>query len=723
MLVKGEEQSTIYNFDAVKQAYLDLEIPLVRCKGKRPILLDWTELPHDPDKTPEYYKYNYGVVLQDWMLVIDADPRSYKANENPLKALSRAVGFGFEKTFVVRSGQGGQHIYLRKPPEFNNTMTIQGFTGLAFMSKGHCVIGPGSISPETGDTYEILNGSPHDILDAPDELLELLTKRCPTVAGIAGFRDDEQTQLRFLHYIADHKGAVQGENGDDYTYYTACKGRDFGLSKEVTFALMAENFNPKCIPRWSAHELSLKVENAYNYAKGEVGSEHPEAVFAQISADQTKGEELEKLTWDWIPNKIDEKTGLNIPKANWVPNIINFFRIADVGSYTNPLRKMVGYSLFSKQYEFRRPAPWHYATHPCRTWSDNDTNQLAHHLYNRNNYYADLPKCATAMETYAAAYNAFHPVHDYLNGLKWDGKPRVDELFVKYCGAKDTVYHRAVAKCMMIAAVARVMQPGCKFDQIVVLEGAQGIGKSTFIQKLAVKKEWYVDVQIETQGKSTIEIMRGKLIGEVSELEFNRRSDVNAIKAFLSKMEDRHRMAYQTYAEDFPRQFILIGTLNPEGDGGYLKDTTGNRRWWPVECGNHIDTDGLEIELDQIWAEAYERFKTGETFYLNTKELKTAAVKEQEKREITDSFQMGIEEFLHKMTKAQLAPVLLTTYQIAYEMLEIPAKFITRDVQVRISNVMQKLGWDKGKFYDKESGRTINGFRNRIHTPSVLDDL
>ena len=208
-------------------------------------------------------------------------------------------------------------------------------------------------------------------------------------------------------------------------------------------------------------------------------------------------------------------------------------------------------------------------------------------------------KAATVL---AAWDHSFHPVREYLSGLKWDGTNRIDELFIDYLGAENNAYTRAVGRLLMVAAVARVFEPGCKWDYAVILEGAQGKGKSTFIRYLG--KHLFSELEGDFHnGKELVEKMQGSWIMEMPELSGFNRADVRSIKAFISRQVDKVRLAYEARAMEFPRQCVLIGSTN---DREYLKDDTGGRRFLPIECRvKSIDNLALLKNVDQMWAEAY----------------------------------------------------------------------------------------------------------------------
>jgi len=221
-----------------------------------------------------------------------------------------------------------------------------------------------------------------------------------------------------------------------------------------------------------------------------------------------------------------------------------------------------------------------------------------------------------------ARRNAFHPFRDYLRGLKWDGQFRLDTLLTDHLECEDNAYTRAAGAKWVIAAVARCFDPGTKFDHMLILEGPQGIGKSTFCETLLPNPEWFTDNLADIANKSAAENIQGKIIVEVGELNSLSGKSAETAKAFISRTEDRYRPAYAKYAEDFPRQCVFIGTTNR---ANYLKDATGNRRYWPIKAKpGTFQVFQLKQVRDQLWAEAVARYKSGETLYLEGAALKAS---------------------------------------------------------------------------------------------------
>ena len=287
--------------------------------------------------------------------------------------------------------------------------------------------------------------------------------------------------------------------------------------------------------------------------------------------------------------------------------------------------KGIVYNQQSESLEIRRDmdVPW---AHPNRFWRDADDAHLVGYL---GDNYAEFSQVNIKNAiTRVADERAYHPIREYLDTLPvWDGVKRVDTLLIDYLGAVDSAYVRAVTAKTLIAAIARVKQPGCKFDNILVLNGPQGVGKSTLIAKLG--GEWYSDSLSlnDTKDKTAAEKLQGYWIMEIGELAGMRKTDVETLKAFISRQNDIYRGAYGQRTYPHNRQCVFIGTTN--ATDGFLRDITGNRRFWPVEVGQGRKAPwGLtEGEIGQIWAEALERYEKGERdLYLKGKELEEAGI-------------------------------------------------------------------------------------------------
>lgn len=243
--------------------------------------------------------------------------------------------------------------------------------------------------------------------------------------------------------------------------------------------------------------------------------------------------------------------------------------------------------------------------------------------------------------------NSFHPIKDFLKQLQWDGQNRIDSLLVDYFGADDNIYSRESIRKMLVGAVARIFEPGTKFDLVLTLVGTQGTGKSTFIKKLG--KTWFSDTFMTVQGKEALEQIQGAWLIEMAELSGLRKAEVEAIKHFISKQEDTFRPAYARSAETYYRQCVFFGTTNNKD---FLRDPSGNRRFMPIDIHPHkvtksVFTDLDNFEVDQIWAEAYQLYKKGERLFLSP-DAEYIAKDEQIKHSEVDERRGLIEQYLNR---------------------------------------------------------------------------
>lgn len=279
-----------------------------------------------------------------------------------------------------------------------------------------------------------------------------------------------------------------------------------------------------------------------------------------------------------------------------------------------------------------------------RQWTDDDDAALFWYL---ENYYKiavqDRQDKALAI---VGRQNLINDVKQYLQSLTWDGVKRVDTLLSVYLGAEDTAYTRAVMRKSLCAAVARAVSGGIKYDYMPIFTGPQGIGKSTFLAILG--KEWFSDSLTTFEGKEAAELIQGTWINEVGELTAMTKQETSAVKQFLSKREDIYRAAYGRRTERYPRRCVFFGTSN---DSEFLKDATGNRRFWPVDVGVHPAQKSvwrdLPGEVDQIWAEAYVYWILGEELFLS-KEVEALAFEQQESHRESSGKEGVILEFLER---------------------------------------------------------------------------
>lgn len=246
-----------------------------------------------------------------------------------------------------------------------------------------------------------------------------------------------------------------------------------------------------------------------------------------------------------------------------------------------------------------------------RELTDSDYTAVSAALARSHGLSFSVQQISAAIES-TAKENAYHPIRDYLNSLKWDGVPRIDNWLHDFLGAEDTPYTAGVGRMFLVGLVARIMRPGCKNDYVLILEGAQGIRKSSACRVLAGGR-YFSDAlpPIRDASKDLSQHLSGKWLIEMAEMSATSRADTEALKAFLTRTHETYRPAYGRNEVTQPRQCVFIGTTNRSE---YLRDATGDRRFWPVRCGtdgNPIDIDSLRDHRDQLFAEAYHLFQTG----------------------------------------------------------------------------------------------------------------
>jgi predicted P-loop ATPase len=296
---------------------------------------------------------------------------------------------------------------------------------------------------------------------------------------------------------------------------------------------------------------------------------------------------------------------------------------------------------FRQEIVVNRPLPWddpHKATIP-RPWCEADDIRCAEWLQRRD---INVSSLVVARTIGAVARDIrIHPVREYLSNLKWDSVPRLEAWAVTYLGAADTRLSRAFGSLWVLSAVARVMDPGAKADQVLILEGPQGAKKSTALRTLA-GADWFTDELAEIGSKDAAQQTRGVWIIEIAELDAIGRAEVSRIKSFLSRSVDRYRPPYERYVIDVPRQCVFAGTVNPDT---YLRDETGNRRFWPIRCGK-IDIDALRRDRDQLWAEAMVWYANCVKWWIEDEETKHMAEAAQEERYQGDAWDGLIDRWL-----------------------------------------------------------------------------
>lgn len=381
------------------------------------------------------------------------------------------------------------------------------------------------------------------------------------------------------------------------------------------------------------------------------------------------------------------------------------------------LKGKIVFDEFSNRGMAMGALPWNAETDP-RIWSDTDSAGVRNHL---ENFYGvtGVNKIDDGMALIAFKHR-INAVKAYLGSLQWDGTKRIDTLIHDYLGAVQNEYTKQVMRKSLTAAVARALDGAVKFDTMTIFAGPQGIGKSTLLAKLG--KEWFCDSLEDFAGKEAAEIIQGQWIVELGELTAMSRAETNAIKQFLSKKDDVYRAAYGKHTQRYPRRCVFFGTSN---DSAFLKDITGNRRFWPVSVGVEEATksvfEQLDYEVDQIWAEAYTLYVLGEPLHL-TGEAKRLSEEAQEEYREVNAKEGLIQEFLDKLVPPEWSDMSLgqrraflqgdmhgvseerierdkvCAMEVWCECLGGDMRYMKRQDSVEINNILSALsGWQRNK--------------------------
>ena len=354
----------------------------------------------------------------------------------------------------------------------------------------------------------------------------------------------------------------------------------------------------------------------------------------------------------------------------------------------------LAYNEFAARIAFQIELPW--GEHAGGTWSDQHDRKLAEWLQ-RHGIMAPTALAGEAAQT-VAMENPFHPCRDYLRGLEWDGTKRVDSWLSTYISVQASTYAASIGTRWLVSAVARILQPGVKADSVLVLEGPQGIGKSSTGRILF--EPWFTDHLPDLCSKDAFLQLAGMWCVELAELDAIGRADASRIKSFLSSSVDRYRLPYGKRAIDVPRASVFLGTVN---HGSYLRDETGNRRFWPVQCGR-IDLAALRLDKDQLWAESVALYKSGVPWWVDTADLAHLAADEQSARYESDAWDTDIANWIGIRDTVSVAEVLA-------ECLKKDRAQWTQTDANRVARSLRSMGWER--FRERTSAGLIWRYRRQ----------
>jgi predicted P-loop ATPase len=326
-----------------------------------------------------------------------------------------------------------------------------------------------------------------------------------------------------------------------------------------------------------------------------------------------------------------------------------------------------------------------------RPLADSDITLIQEQLQRSHLPRIGLQATRQAVEV-CAKETRYHPLRDWMDSLEWDGRPRLaggvhlgetlSPFALRYLGAEATEYNVAVTTMFWISMAARVMEPGCKADYMLILEGRQGSGKSTFCQ--VVGGEYFSDSLPDLRVKDAFMHLRGRLLIEIPEMAAVSRAELAVMKSFVTRTEERYRPSHGRLEVTEPRQCVFIGTTNKSE---YLRDPTGARRFWPIKTGR-IDIEATQRDRDQLFAEAVQRYRTGENWFPDNEFERVYIAPQQEARYETDAWEDSIGSYLASKTKVLVKDV-------AREALRLGEDRIGTSEQRRITTIFERLGWER----------------------------
>lgn len=415
-----------------------------------------------------------------------------------------------------------------------------------------------------------------------------------------------------------------------------------------------------------ALEMEMTPETFVTWAKTVARPVSPGS-FRELEEIQPQGEFL-----DWSDNAFETWTKAKLVISRSGIPVVNEDNILRILEGVDFLQGAFWLDSFSG-------APMFTMGGKTKQWTDSDSMLLCVDMQRKLGFATLKHGMVHNSVMVACARNAKHPVRDWLGGLKWDEKPRIENFLRDCMGAEDTAFNRAVSKNFFLCMVARIYEPGCKVDTMMILEGKQGRRKSSALKALV--GEWFVECNESLAGnhKDFLAILHGKMIAEIAELDSFSKAEANKIKAIMSTAADRYRPPYGRLPETFPRTSIFVGTTN---DHAYLTDPTGGRRFWPVKIGL-IDMEAIKRDRDQLFAEAVVEYRLGKTWW----EVPEAeALQNQEERRRVNPWEQLIREYLLCKDEANVNDILENC-------LKLEIKDMTNQNSHIVINCLKALGW------------------------------
>jgi|GEM_PF-2817256 len=657
----------------------------VQPASKRPIDNNWNTCPLSYSQINTWLqqgKSNYGVIAgYNNLITIDFD------NEDFYREIINKL----TDTLIIKTPKRGFHVYYicKDISEFkkisNNSFNLEKNGKHLGEVRFYQVmtVGPGSVHPETLTRYEVYNNVPINEISAEKLLLIFSDYYSKERTVLIKEGDKNNDILKAISGLA-----VEERNGAFVGIHPV-----HGSATGANFHVSPAKGGWHCFRHGTGGDSLYLIavrEGIIDCSQAKPGGLHGENFIKTIKIAKEKyGIDAEQgIVWDLND---DGKIRLT------VTNLMNFFK-------KDPeLRDLIRFNELLERIEYARKNIISVIAGPGTPITDTDLILLKVYLAKKNHIHFSTQLVFEAVSA-LADQNKHHPVKQYLESLEWDKTPRLNTWLSAYAGSEDNEYTREIGSKLLVAAIARIYDPGVKFDYMLVLEGNQGIGKSQLLNALG--GDWYIDINFG-RDKDMVSAMRMGWIIEISELSGIGKREVEEIRAFVSRQTDVVRLPYERLTRTYPRKNIFIGTINPDGDNSYLTDSTGARRFWPVPC-HEIKLEEFKRDRDQLWAEAYLRFKGGESLYIKNKSAEFFANFMQEERSIEDVWTEPIKKFIKQNINNQI-----TALQIAESLGLTKDKIESRHL-VRIGRVSKKLGGIKRQVRDGKERLWIYDFSNFV---------
>lgn len=639
----------------------------LRPKSKIPVESGWTTGPRKKwSELVKTYKpgFNVGVRLgaaskieKGFLAVIDVDIRrnDFKTIEAAARCVRNLIGKARCPIVLSGRGNGSRHYYCITPEPFKMvTVRKEKDWEVCFYSEGRQVVLPPSVHPDTGQAYEWKRTGSIPMLSPPSTVSNE-GKR--PLQALEDFRA-EKVDLGWLDVSSTMlMGMVEGTGVRDRSAFLLRATNALlsaGLTQNQILSVLTD---PKLSIGQVGYEHAKTQSRAraaewvHRYTFAKVKSEKVEAkiVFSDtpVPARKLTPEEMEEQEKEFTEERAWQQ-GLEKTQQGKIKNSLNNLDLILSHDLDQPAFIEDLFAGLIKTGE--GSMPWDH--HKNENLNDKYFLRIKSWIAKT---YAFEPALGLVQEAVylIADRNRRHPVQDWLRSLKWDGKKRVDTWLKRYCNAKESEpYLSEVSRKFLVAMVKRIFKPGCQWDYILILEGEQGEGKSTTARTIA-GDEWFMDHLPDMREKDAMLNLQGKWIIELGELADVKRADYNLVKTYLIRRVDTVRAPYDRIRKDIPRQSVFIGTVN---EGQYLKDPTGNRRYWPVRVGR-CDPKALTGVREQLFAEAYAMYLRKEALYLS-EEAETQARDAQEDRRVDDdatAMSETLSAFIERVDKEEVS--------------------------------------------------------------------